>query len=177
MQNQAPDLSQLKDIYLPDTITELPIAFGWWILLSAILFTIIAGFYLWRKAHKRNATKRAAIELLNHQYEQFKDNNNAQFFLQQSNQILKRYCLDKYPEAVSLSGTAWTNFLIRHSHKTFLNTELANAISQGIYQKQCQFSPQELYQAFSIWLKTNKPIKTRNSLITDDAINTGVSND
>lgn len=177
MQNQAPDLSQLKDIYLPNTISEFPIAFGWWLLLIAILSVIIAGIYFWRKVRNESATKRAALILLNNQYAQFKDNNDAQVYLQQSNQILKRYCLDKYPEAVSLSGTAWTNFLIRHSHKTSLNTELVHAVSQGIYQKQCQFDAHELHKAFSTWLKTNKPLSTRNSLITDGTINKGVSND
>ena len=106
MQNQAPDLSQLKDIYLPNTISEFPVAFGWWLLLIAIISVVIAGIYFWRKFRNESATKRAALSLLNNQYAQFKDNHDAQVYLQQSNQILKRYCLDKYPEAVSLSGTA-----------------------------------------------------------------------
>ena len=168
MPNQAPDISQLKDIHLPNAITEWPIAFGWWWLLTVIIGAIIIGLYAWYQEWKRNATKRAALTLLNHQYEHFKENNNAQVFLQQSNQILKRFCLDKYPAAVSLSGAAWTNFLIRHSHKTFFDAELANAISQGIYQPHCQFDAQALHQACSSWLKHNKPTKLRKELSQQD---------
>ena len=163
MPNQTPDISQLKDIYLPSSISEWPISFGWWTLLIITLLSIIAGIYFWRKSRKKNATKRAALTLLNHQYDHFKENNNAQVFLQQSNQILKRFCLEKYPEAVSLSGPEWTDFLIRHSHKTFFDAELANAISQGIYQPSCQFDAHALHQACCSWLENNKPLKAKGS--------------
>ena len=164
MPNQAPDISQLKDIHLPSAITEWPISFGWWWLLTVTIMAIIIGIYAYYQERKKTATKRAALTLLNHQFEHFKENGNSQVFLQQSNQILKRFCLDKYPEAVSLSGPAWTNFLIRHSHKTFFDTELANAISQGIYQPHCQFDAQALHHACSSWLKNNKPTKLRKEL-------------
>lgn len=177
MPNQAPDLSQLKDIQLPTTITDWPISFGWWLLLIIIIAIVIVGVYFWQQERKNSATKRAALILLNHQHDQFKENGNSQVFLQQSNQILKRYCLNKYPEAASLSGPAWTDFLIRHSHKTFFNTELANAISQGIYQSHCQFDAEELHQACISWLKNNKPMKARNSFIANDTINAESSND
>ena len=177
MPNQTPDLSQLKDIHLPSAITEWPISFGWWLLLIAVIVATISGIYFWQLDRKRNATKRAALLLLNHQYDQFKENGNSQVFLQQSNQILKRYCLDKYPEAVSLSGPAWTNFLIRHSHKTFFNAELANAISQGIYQPHCEYNASDLHQACTSWLKNNKSMKARNSFIANDTLDTGSSND
>lgn len=172
MPNQAPDLSQLKDIHLPNVITEWPISFGWWILLIVILSVIIAGTYFGYQKRKKSAKKRAALALLDHQYDQFKASNNSQVFLQQSNQILKRYCLDEYPDAVSLSGPAWTDFLIRHSHKTFFNAELANAISQGVYQAHCQFDAQGLYQACTSWLKNNNAI-----MVKKDIGNTGSSHD
>jgi hypothetical protein len=182
MQNQAPDISQLKDIHLPSAISEWPISFGWWALLTVIIVAVIAGIYFRNQERKNSATKRAALTLLDHQYDQFKASNNAQVFLQQSNQILKRYCLDKYPQAVSLSGPAWTDFLIRHSHKTFFDTELATAISQGLYQEQCQFDAQALYLACTSWLNNNKPIILRKEIPVQDAQdkhsgNTGSSND
>jgi hypothetical protein len=192
MQNQAPDLSQLKDIHLPNVITAWPTSFGWWTLLTVIIVLTLAGLYFRNQERKKNANKRAALILLDNQYAQFKANNNAQTFLQQSNQILKRYCLDKYPEAVSLSGPAWTDFLIRHSHKTFFNAELANAISQGLYQAHCQFDAQALYLACGSWLKNNKPAVVKKSFIDNDTLkkdilaqdtikkdigNTGSSND
>ncbi|OUS40734.1 hypothetical protein A9R00_04515 [Oleispira antarctica] len=168
MPNQAPDISQLKDIHLPNAINDWPISFGWWWLLTVIIMAIFIGCYAWYKEWKKSATKRAALTLLNHQYEHFKENGNAQVFLQQSNQILKRFCLEKHPQAVSLSGPAWTNFLIRQSHKTFFDAELANAISQGIYQPHCQFDAQALHQACSSWLKHNKPTVLRKKMSEQD---------
>lgn len=182
MPNQAPDISQLKDIHLPSAITEWPISFGWWTLLTVIILAIIVGTYLWFQERRKSAKKRAALVLLDHQYDQFKASDNSQVFLQQSNQILKRYCLDKYPDAVSLSGPAWTDFLIRHSHKTFFDADLANAISQGLYQAHCHYDAQALYLACSSWLKNNKPVVIRKSIIDKNSLkkdtgNTGSSND
>ena len=168
MPNQAPDISQLKDIHLPNTITDWPISFGWWILLIVFICAILVSAYLWFQQRKKSTTQRAALMLLDHQYEQFNASGNAQVFLQQSNQILKRYCLDKYPQAVSLSGPAWTNFLIRRSHKTFFDAELANAISQGLYQQQCQFDAKALYLACTSWLKNNISMVIRKELSVQD---------
>lgn len=165
----AADLSQLKDIHLPSEITDWPIAFGWWILLALAIFSICAGIYLWRSHKTKNAHKKAALNLLELKYLQYRSNKNAQVFLQQSNEILKRYCLKQYPASISLSGVSWTDFLIRHSEKTFINESLANAMSQGLYQANCQYDADELYQVCSSWIKNNKNIET--------SANTGQRND
>ena len=163
------DLSQLKDIHLPPAISEWPMAYGWWLLLAILIIMVVVSVLLFLKQHRNSAIKRSALTLLEHQYSQFKANNDTQQFLQQCNQILKRYCLTHYPEAASLSGSAWINFLIRHSQKAFFAEEVAHAISQGIYQANCQYNADELYTACSTWLKTNKPLVIESS--------TGDSND
>lgn len=156
MQNPAPDVSQLKDIHLPNSISDLPIAFGWWLLLTLLILLLITVIVYGLKIRAKNKTKKAAILLLLQQYEHYKENNDSQLFLQQSNQILKRYCLDKYPEVVSFSGEAWTNFLNRHSSKMLFSTDLEKAISQGLYQQQCEYDVQALYSACVNWIKNNK---------------------
>jgi len=159
--NNAPaaDISQLKDIHLPHAISDWPMAFGWWALLILIVILISAGIYFWRRYKIKNANKKAALRLLALKYSQFKTNQDSQAFLQQSNEVLKRYCLKQYPAANSLSGLAWTDFLIRHSDKTFFNEELANAISKGLYQAQCKYNADELYTACKSWLKNNKYVE------------------
>ena len=163
------DLSQLKDIHLPNAISDWPIAFGWWVLLILILLSIVAGLYFWRRYKIKNANKKAALHLLKRQYIQFKSDNDSHTFLQHSNQILKRYCLTQYPAAVGLSGSAWTTFLTRHSKNSFFNKELTLAMSQGIYQTNCQYDADELYKACSDWLKNNR--------VADIDVTTGHSND
>jgi hypothetical protein len=153
----AADLSQLKDISLPTAISDWPIAFGWWALLVITLLSLFAAVYFWQYFKAKNANKKAALHLLKLKYHQFKADSDSLDFLQHSNQILKRYCLKQYPAAVSLSGSAWINFLIRHTEKTFFNEELAYAMSEGLYQEDCQCDADKLYAACSSWLKNNQP--------------------
>lgn len=149
-------LQNLKDIHLPDAISDFPIAWGWWVLLILIIAGICASVFFFIKYRKNNAVKRSALVLLKQYYEQYQDDKNSQQFLHNSNQILKRYCLTHYPQAVSLSGTKWTHFLICYSQKTHFSPELINAISTGIYQKECQYNADELYSTLTSWLKNNK---------------------
>jgi hypothetical protein len=153
----AADLSQLKDISLPSTISDWPIAFGWWALFVIALLSLFAAVYFWQYFKAKNANKKAALYLLKVKYHEFKADSDSAAFLQHSNQILKRYCLKHYHTAVSLSGLAWIDFLIHHSEKTLFNEELAHAMSQGIYQEHCQYDADELYNACASWLKHNKP--------------------
>jgi len=163
---ERPDLSQLKDIHLPEAITDWPIAYGWWLLLAFIIISVLTGLYFWQIKRKQEASKNSALQLLDRQYAQFKANDDALLFLQQSNQILKRFCLQKHPHAASLSGSSWVNFLTarlpKENHKALFNDSLKQAIGQGLYQQACQFDVHNLYQACSIWLKHNKPSDTKN---------------
>lgn len=163
------DLSQLKDIHLPHVISDWPIALGWWALLILLALILCAGVYFWRHFKAKNANKKAALSLLGVKYSQFKSTQDSQAFLQQTNQILKRYCLKQYPAAVGLSGLAWTSFLIRHSEKTFINDDLANAMSQGLYQIHCQYDVENLYTTCASWIKNNKNVELD--------ITVGISND
>lgn len=151
------DLSQLKDISLPNAINDWPIAFGWWALLVITLLSLLGAVYFWQYVKAKNANKKAARHLLKLKYHQFKADSDSLAFLQQSNQILKRYCLKQYPNAVSLSGLAWIDFLIHHSEKTLFNEELAHAMSEGLYQEHCQYDADNLYNVCASWLKNNTP--------------------
>ncbi len=177
MQNPAPDLSQLKDIHLPNPISEWPMAIGWWLLLAFFILAIIAGIIFWQQDRKKNQTKKAALWLLKRQYNDFKEHKDKQVFLQQSNQVLKRYCLEKYPHAAGLSGKIWLSFLNRRSPKTFFKDDLANAISQGLYQQHCEYDAHALYSACINWLKNNKPIQQRESFWVPDTTHNGGSHD
>lgn len=151
------DLSQLKDIHLPPAISNFPIAYGWWVSFVIALAMIIAAIYLFKKQRKKSAIKREALVLLKEHYEEYKKDKDQKKFLQQCNQILKRYCITHYPHAVSLSGHNWANFLICYSQKTAFSDEIINALSEGIYQPSCQYNADDLYNTCVSWLKNNKP--------------------
>jgi hypothetical protein len=171
------DLSQLKDIHLPHAISDWPIAFGWWTLLILTILSLCVTLYCWQRYKVNNANKKAALHLLRLKYQRFKADSDSQAFLKHSNQILKRYCLEQYPAAVSLSGLAWTDFLILHSVKTMFNEELAYAMSEGLYQQNCKYDAHELYDACSDWLKNNQQVATDVTLEHSKGHSTGHAND
>jgi hypothetical protein len=154
---QAPDLSQLKDIHLPPAISEFPIAYGWWLSLFILIALTATAVYFFIKQRNKTAIQRSALRVLNQHHEEFNQNQDSKLFLQQCNSVLKRYCITHYPHAVSLSGPNWANFLICYSQKTRFSDELITALSEGLYQPQCQYNTDELYQACVSWLKNNKP--------------------
>ena len=57
------NLPELRDIHFPqDTISIWPLAYGWWLILSVILF-MAAGIYLFR-LYRTKSKKLYAIKLL-----------------------------------------------------------------------------------------------------------------
>ena len=92
------NLPELRDIHLPDeAISFFPLAYGWWVLLllivaAVILFKII-GIII-RKSAKIYARK--LLTGLQPHY------NTASIV--KMSEILRRICVRRYPEAVSLFG-------------------------------------------------------------------------
>ena len=54
----------LKDIHLPEQITNYPIAFGWWLLATLVVLAIIFIAIKIRKTAKRNQVKKSALAQL-----------------------------------------------------------------------------------------------------------------
>ena len=99
------NLPALRDIHLPDGgVPFFPLAYGWW---SILFFCVVAFvFYkvlkmLWRQSAKIYA-RRVLMSL---------KNDTGLSAAVKMSEILRRACLRKYPEAVSLSGKEWMAFL------------------------------------------------------------------
>lgn len=58
-------LAQLKDIHTPDSISQWPPAYGWWLLTLVIIGLAVWLTLVLIKYHKRNLAKRQAINELN----------------------------------------------------------------------------------------------------------------
>lgn len=103
------NLSGLRDIHLPDGgVSLFPIANGWWIVLLLLVGSVIAyrlGKKIWN-ASARIYTRRILLSL--------KDDVELPAAVKMS-EILRRACVRKYPEAVSLSGDEWIAFLNQKS--------------------------------------------------------------
>ncbi len=150
------DLSQLKDIHLPQEVSHWPIAYGWWLSLILLVLVICAIAYLFIQQRKKTQVKRAALFQLNKQFDEYKSHQNSQLFLQQNNELLKRFCMQKYPAAINLSGKAWGQFLCTHAPKNTFNDEQLTALSQGLYQAEFRYDSEALFNACRQWLKNNK---------------------
>lgn len=59
----------LKDIHLPEQITNYPVAYGWWILAALLLLSIVIIVIKVKKISKRNLIKKQALA-------QIKNNQN-----------------------------------------------------------------------------------------------------
>lgn len=152
------DLSQLRDIKLPEAISQWPMAYGWWLSLLVIIVLISAGLYFSIQYRKKNRAKRQAIKVLEEYFDNFKQHQDSLVFLQQCNELLKRFCRHKYPVALSLSGSAWGDFLQQHSPINTFTEQQIVALTQGLYQAQHSYDSHELFHACRLWLKNNNEV-------------------
>jgi hypothetical protein len=152
------DLSQLRDIKLPAEISLWPLAYGWWFVLIISILLIASGVYAYNRQRKKNKVKRQATKELAIQFERYQQHRDKLLFLQQCNEVLKRFCLHKHPEAVSLSGSSWSQYLNQHSPTNTFNKEQLIALSQGLYQAQYSYDTEAFYKACQLWLKNNNEI-------------------
>lgn len=103
----AGPLAQLQDIKLPDPISAMPIAPGYWII-AALVITLLAwlSFKLYKK-YQHHAPRRMALALLN-QYD-----INDDDFAANINSLLKRTAMTYLPRQhlAKLNGQPWFDWL------------------------------------------------------------------
>lgn len=149
----------LEDIILPNTVSFWPLAWGWWLLI--ITSTAALSILVWWlfKRLKRKRKQQQAERLL---LESTRGLTRTELFIA-VNTWLKIQASATYPQAHSLYGDAWINFLNESAQHTVFSSEQARALSQGIYQPQATESsaacqPTELRKSALLWLKLSKAL-------------------
>ena len=99
------NLPELRDIHLPpEGVSFWPPAVGWWViavtLISAVILFYVAR-WLWRTSTLIYA--RRLLKPLR--------NSSRLADVVRMSEILRRICVRKYPQAVSLFGDDWIDFL------------------------------------------------------------------
>ena len=103
------DLPQFRDIQIPDGVSFFPIAYGWWILLLAIIFLFIGMkifIAFWKSRKKYYSLKKL---------DAISTDNPIQAAMDIS-ELLRRISLFKYRKSCALSGQEWIDFLNQHSN-------------------------------------------------------------
>lgn len=119
------NLPQLRDIHLPQDITNFPLGYGWIVILCLIFGCWLAyklihlALLKSKKLYALKLIKKLAC-------------NNVPKSASAMSEILRRICIYKYPEALVLSGNDWIEFLNSKS-KTKLKNKTAELLANAPY--------------------------------------------
>ena len=146
------NLPELRDIHIPDGVSPFPPAYGWWILLMAIICLPII-IRLIRSAQRKSRSFFA----LN--FIKKADDNDIIGSAVKISEILKRICIYKYPQAVNMFGKSWIEFLNTHA-KNQISGKTAELLSDAPYisRKTAKYNQQnlsELKEFAAKWIGEN----------------------
>ena len=144
------DLSQLKDIHLPQKPPFLPLALGWWLVILGVLIalmTIAVVFVLYWTSLRR--TTRQEFKKL-----QYVPDGE---YLPALNRLLKRVAIHKAPEAASLYGKDWFSFLNKTKGVHFTQEDV-DLFEKRLYygcRDMTQKQREHIHACAALWLKHN----------------------
>lgn len=119
------NLPELRDIHIPQDISNFPLGYGWLVLLGILL-----GSFILYKITRLAVVKSRKIYTL-----RLVKNiplANVQKSASKISEILRRVCVYKYPEATVLSGNDWIDF-VNSKSKTKLNDKIAGLLVNAPY--------------------------------------------
>ena len=148
-------LSQLRDIHLPEPISQWwPLAPGWWVLIAIALALLFAGFYLWRRRQQRLRPQRLALMQLDATHQAFIESQDSAVYLQEVNQLLKRIALEQLDQDASrLSGNKWLEFLDQPMDSSDFSQGSGRCLKDGPYAEQTTVDGPALHQLCQRWVK------------------------
>lgn len=141
--SERPDISQLKEIALPEPVGYLPQTWGWAVLLAVLVMSLLAvgAWRYWR--WRRDLYRREALQRLTELERAFTTDTQV---LRELPELLKRVALSMPGDvpAASLHGEAWQAFLQQRSREP-LPADFAEQLAQLAYAPAAQV--QQLAQA------------------------------
>ena len=157
--NQASSpLAQMHDIALPEKVSSLPIAPGYWILLLLIILSLSWIVKKVLKKYRYHAPRRTALVMLNAM------DSNANTFASEVNSLLKRTAMTYLPRQslAHLNGQPWFNWLdkrLPHKHQGVIGPLLFKRHQQkGLTSE----DNQQLLVLARLWLANSAPFEQVN---------------
>jgi len=147
--NNLPDI---KDIHIPEGVSIFPLAYGWWIILAAVVLCILITwlvFWIFKASRKYYALKN--LEKI--------DTHSPITAAIKISELLKRICLFKYKNALTLYGQNWIDFLNEHT-KQHLTQNAANLLMYAPFisiddLSYSQVEADEIKRFAKIWIGAN----------------------
>jgi len=145
----------LKDIHVPEQISNFPIAYGWWILAALLLLLLVIAAIKIKKSSQRNQIRKQALSQLKNNLEL---NNNELISLMKWAAI--HYFTRR--EVAKLYGDSLQQFLLQKLPEKYQVS--FNDLSEQVFKKQYQpnFHNQldkSFQQATHLWLTQALPPK------------------
>jgi hypothetical protein len=159
-QGQMDPLAELRQIHLPDPVSDFPAAPGWWILLILVL---VGGYFAIRWAiryWKGNRYRRSGIKQLNALLKQYEYNEDAREYLNGFSTLLKRLAITIYPrnQVASLTGEEWVAFLDRTAKSKSFSMGDGQILMYGLYEREVEFDVEKLHQSGLNWIRKHRKL-------------------
>ena len=162
--NQASSpLAQMHDIALPEKVSSLPIAPGYWILLLLLILSLSWMVKTLLKKYRYHAPRRTALAMLNAM------DSNANTFASQVNSLFKRTAMTYLPRQslAHLNGQPWFDWLDKRlpaNHQRKIGPLLFKRHQQ---QGLTIEDNQQLLILAKLWLANSAPFEQVNISNTD----------
>lgn len=153
MPNVPDPLQELRDVHLPDPISWWPPAFGWWMLILALV--VVVGLVLWVRAYRqRTRPRRVALAQLEQVKQHYAIHSDDQLAITQISHLLRRYALAVFSRAhvAGLSGQAWLKFLDTTGGTNQFSKGPGQSLRSGPYQAQGLASAADLLPLVERWI-------------------------
>ncbi|BAJ02881.1 DUF4381 domain-containing protein [Shewanella violacea] len=153
-----PALTALKDIHTPEVISNMPIALGYWLVLTLILIGLTALIFKLKQARRHRAPKREVLSAVA-SLDTSSDKNSADIPVQ-INALIKRAAMSylSREQIAGLEGDSWHQWMARQVKRS--NPRL-KALLDRRYQREglTQNEAEELKTLATNWLKQALPLQ------------------
>ena len=160
---------QLHDIHVPEQVTNLPIAPGWWLLLALILITAFWSFKKFKQNRRLNANKNQALAVLA---------SNQTLSAKECISLLKCTAMQYFSrqQLAKLYGDNFQGFLMQQLPQKYQVNfiELSTPAFQGQYQAQQEPNADidlACRQATKLWLTYALPIDKNQAANKTELVN------
>ncbi|MFY7697564.1 MAG: DUF4381 domain-containing protein [Legionella sp.] len=152
------DLSQLRDIHMPQPISGWSFSGVGYVVLG-LLWSILAGIcYLILRRHRWGRAKRQALRLLSSYETQQQDDPNPQRCCASISELLRRVALVYFPrqQIAGLRGRDWLDFLNASGKKIDFNSVSRGLLEQPYQVQDLEINISLLFSTTRRWIRQRR---------------------